>query len=186
MDALKPASEQIGLRKEHRETYKWIDELLAPIRETAIGKRRRKERTQGKQLSEERAVDLSDELERIQRLLNTLLERREEIVGELLAHWGYTGIEKIQGTLGETLISTSFYLAVDQETIWSGTSKEEWARWTELALRVPKLLLDANTSQETRELLKTAICVTETRVSVIAPSSRRAKSGAKGKEDEET
>src|SRR6185369_12257878 len=109
--------EPVGIGAPLRKSHPWFDTLAQKAKDAAVKNRQKQGRTQGPKLSPEQVVELSDELEEIQRQINPLDVRRKKIVEELLAHWAHTGIEEIDGTLGKTLISLSFELGVNPRII---------------------------------------------------------------------
>lgn len=170
---LEPVSVSAPLRRSHP----WFDALAQKSKDAAVKLRQKQGRTQGPKLSPERVVELSDELEIIQREINPLDVRRKKVVEELLAHWAHTGIEGIDGKLGKTLISLSFELGVNPRIIRNAIGDELWKKATAVTLQPARLFL---LSKQTgvRLALQRAARVKKLKVSVIPPSSRRPKSGA--------
>jgi hypothetical protein len=178
--AAAPAPVTIGAKL--RQAHPWFDTLGEGAKEASVRLRQKTERAKGAKLSPDRLVELSDELEEIQRQINPLENKRKEIVTQLLAHWGHTGIEEIEGTLGKTLISLSFELGVDPEGIKKSVGETVWQKITERMIQPPKLLLEGKVHGTVRNAIERSARVCKCKVSVTAPSSRRGKSGAPDEE----
>src|SRR5256885_16430527 len=112
-----PVPEPVGVGKKLRDAYSWFEDSVQKIKAAAVEKRRKKERGNGPQLSGDDLVKIADELEEIQRQINPLVIKRTELVKKIVAHWGHSGIEEIEGKLGNTLISTSFKLVVEPQKL---------------------------------------------------------------------
>lgn len=169
--------EKVGIGSKLRKAYPWFETASEPIKKKAIEKRRKEERQKGVQLASERLIELSDELERIQRELNPLEIRRKEILAEILPHWGHTGIEEIEGKLGKTLISTSAELCVDQGAFRAACGNATWLKTSERTLQPRAMLDEGKRNTKVRDFLATDTIVSRLKVVVTPPSSRRPKSG---------
>jgi hypothetical protein len=180
-----PKVEPAGVSADLRKAHSWFETLAEKVKELAVTKRKKTGRTKGKELPPEQVVKLADELENIQRQINPLDVRRKEIIAELLGHWAHTGVEEIEGTLGKTLISSSFQLAVNPAIVQKGVSVSTWLRITERTIDPAKLLSKAKNNEKLRTALDKALLVRKVTISVTPPSSRRAKSGALEEGDEE-
>lgn len=126
---------------------------------------------------------LADELEEIQRELNRLGVRHEEISEALLAHWGHTSVEEVVGRLGKLLLSPSFKIAVDPDTIQRALSDAQWKGVTARVLNATLLLALGAKDESVRPLIIRAIRASAT-IKITPPSSRRPKSG-QPEDDEE-
>lgn len=178
-----PAAEPVGIGAKLRQAHPWFEALAQKAKDAAVKRRRQTGRAKGPPLEPSRLVELADELEEIQRELNPLLTKRKVIVEQLLAHWAHSGIEEIESTLGKTLISLSFELGVAPEAIRKAVGDTVWQKVTERTIQASKLLAAAGQLGFVRDAIATAITVCKLKVSVIPPSSRRAKSGAANDEE---
>jgi hypothetical protein len=159
-----------------RKIHPWVEKISEPIKEAAVKKRRQAERARGVELTLSRLRQLVDELDHVQQQLNPLERRREEIVEHILVHWGYTGIQEVEGTSGSTLLSTSFEMGLDPTVVREDVGEARWRTFTERILQAP-LLFVASSKQEMRATIEKSLRVRKLRVSVTPPSSRRPKSG---------
>lgn len=173
-----PPVEPVGISAKLRKTHPWFETLAQAAKDAAVKRRQKSGRAKGRQLSPEQLVSFGDELELIQRQINPLDNRRKEIVDKLLAHWAHTGIEEIEGNLGKTLISLSFELGINPETLKKAMGEAVWQKVTEPTVQATKLLAEAKHIGEVQDAVERAMLVRKLKVSVTAPSSRRAKSGA--------
>jgi hypothetical protein len=179
-----PKGEPVGIGVKLRKAYPWFETLAQKPKDTAISNRRKLERANGPQLGGDELTALSDELEEIQRQLNPLENRRAQIVKDLLAHWGHTGIEEIEGRLGATLISTSFELALDPDEVKKTVGEALWQKITARVLQAPSFLREGEKMMVVRDAAEKSLRVRKLRISVTAPSSRGAKSGESSFEEE--
>ncbi len=180
--AISQKSKPVNVSAKLRKASPWFEEGAERAKDGAIKKRRVDFETQGSKLKTNELVAIADELEEIQRKLNPLLTRHEELSAPLLAHWGHTGIEEIEGTLGKTLFSTSVTLSVDPDAIEKGLTEGQWRT-------VTKRLLDAKLALamgERDEIFRSLIIKTikaSAKVTITPPSSRRPKSGETGEDE---
>lgn len=174
----------VNIPSKLRHTCSWIEESSKGLKAAAISRRRKNERLKGIQLGSAQIIAIVDELEEIQRQLNPLEKRREALVAQLLAHWGHTGVEEIEGNLGKTLISTSFELAVDPDIIEKNISVPRWRKLTARVLQMQLLVSEGNRVPKIRDAITNSLLVKKLKVSVTSPSSRRPKSGETDGENE--
>ncbi|MDB5244557.1 MAG: hypothetical protein JWN18_427 [Parcubacteria group bacterium] len=182
---IKTTGKPVNIISKLRRASAWIEESSKDLKAAAINRRRKQERTRGEQLDSDKIVTLVDELEEIQRKLNPLENQRASLVEQLLAHWGHTGVEEIEGALGKTLISTSFELAVDPDVIEKNISVPLWRRLSARTLQADLLLTESNRTPKIRDAILSALVINKLKVSVTSPSSRRAKSGETDGESED-
>jgi hypothetical protein len=180
-----PKPEPVGVGARLRKAHAWFENLAARTKDHAVRDRRKKERAKGPQLAPDKLVELADELEMIQRELNPLENRRREIIEQLLPHWGHTGIEEIESPLGKTLVSTSFELGVDPESLKKAIGDTAWQKVTMRTLQAPLLLAEGKTAAGVRDAIAGALAVRKLKVSVTSPSSRRPKSGEAAEVEDE-
>jgi hypothetical protein len=172
------------VQSKHRKSNPWLETAATPLKRQAVRERRRTERLKGNKVPPQELTFLADELERIQREMNPLLTKRDVIIDKLLPHWGHTGVEEIESTLGRTLLSSSFQLCLDQDTLKNALSESQWQRVTRRVIEAQRLLADAKTDPKLRAAIKKALRVKKMMVSVVSPSSRRPKSGEPGPDEE--
>lgn len=171
------ASDGVKVNARLRKMHPWFEELMEPIKEESVRKRRKSERTRGVKLSPERLASHADALEALQKELNPLENRRRELVKILLAHWGHTGISEIESLRGRTLITASFELCFDADEVRREVGMAHWHALTERVLQPGRLLTEAADSPHLRETVEHTARVRRVKISVISPSSRRPKSG---------
>ena len=166
-----------------RRVHRLFEDLAQKEKDAATAKRRQEERARGRLLSPGELGRLSDELEHIQRTINPLLERAQGIKQAILAHWGHTGVEEVPGSLGNTLIATSFELQLDAEAVRANIRLGVWNAITRRVIK-PALALSAGKGDAAlRDALASAIRVGKLTVSVTPPSSRRPRSGKTDADD---
>lgn len=178
----KPITVESKLRK--LAAYSWFEEAAAKIRAAAIEKKREEKKKDGPRLSPKDLTAVADELERVQRDLNPLLARKEELSGRLVAHWGHTGVEEIEGTLGKTRITASMSLCVDPQPIEKSVTPIQWRAITRRILQAPLMLAMAMKEQKLQPMIGKATVATNIKVSVVPPSSRPPKKGESQDSDE--
>jgi hypothetical protein len=161
----------------------WFEEAAGNIRADALKKKREDRKKDGPKLSSAQLASVADELEEVQRALNPLLEKKEELSRMLVAHWAHTGIEEIQTALGNTRITTSMSLCVDPEPIEESLTQPQWRQITRRILQAPLLLALAMKEKRFQPIIGRAIRATNVKVSVTPPSSRTAKKGESRDED---
>jgi hypothetical protein len=172
---LKPVTVESKLRK--LAAHSWFEAAAQGVKAAAIQKKREEKQKEGPKLSAENLVAVADELEEVQRQLNPLLTKKEELSAQILAHWGYTGVEEIESTLGKTRITASMSLGVDQERLEQNVSEPQWRAMTRRVLQAPLMLALTMKKQELRPIISKAITATNVKVAVVPPSSRTAKTG---------
>lgn len=180
-----PKPEPVSIGSKLRKSNAWFENIATRAKDDATKERRKKERAKGPLLSEKDLSSLADELEEIQRQLNPLESRRKEILERLLPHWGHTGLEEIESSLGKTLVSTSYELYVDPDVIKEKVSNAAWLAMTARILQAPLLLAKGKDATEVRDAAAKAIVVKRMKVSITSPSSRRPKSGEAGDIEDE-
>lgn len=161
----------------------WLEEAAEKIRADALKKKREDRKKDGPELSSEKLASVADELEEVQRALNPLLEKKEELSKRLVAHWAHTGIEEIQTALGNTRITTSMSLCVDPGPIEKHLSQFQWRQITRRILQAPLMLALAMKEKRFQPIIGKAVKATNVKVSVTPPSSRTAKKGEGRDED---
>jgi hypothetical protein len=177
-DAIDGTCEPVNVSAKLRKASPWVEDVAKRAKNAALKKRRQEERNQGVRLRNDQLVELVDELERIQLLLNPLETRREAIVRKLLGHWGHTGVEEIEGTLGQkTLIAPSYELCVDPQVVQSVVSAGIWKAVTLPILQASLLVSAGQEAPQIRKAVSKALRVKKIKVTVTASSSRRPKSG---------
>jgi hypothetical protein len=180
----RPKSKQVGVGSKLRKAHAWFEMLAAGVKATAYEARQKKERKNGKKLNADELTQVVDEIETLQRQINTLQNKQDKEKEKLLAHWGYTGVEEIETTLGKTLISPSYQMCVQSDVVREGIGNNLWRKISERVLQPDRLLMEGKENAELRELAADAVKVAKLRMSITPPSSRRPKS-AEGEEDEE-
>lgn len=162
----------------------WFELVGAKAKIAALNKKREEKRKDGPKLPPDKLAAIADELEGVQRQLNPLLIRKEELSAQLLAHWGHTGIEEIESSLGKTRITPSMSLCVDPEPIEARTTPQQWQAITKRIVQAPLLLALAMREKKLQPLVGKAIVATNVKVAVVPPSSRTAKTG-EGQDDDQ-
>jgi hypothetical protein len=178
----KPVTVESKLRK--LAAYSWFEEAAAKIRAAAISKKREEKRKDGPKLPPAELTAVADELERVQRELNPLLAKKEELSGKLVAHWGHTGVEEIESALGKTRITASMSLCIDPEPIEKSTTPLQWRAVTRRLLQAPLMLAMAMKEKKFQPIIGKATVATNVKVSVVPPSSRSPKKGESQDGDE--
>ena len=176
-------SKRVGVGSKLRKAHAWFEMLTAGIKATAYEARQKKEKKNGKKLSEDELIQVVNEIETLQQQINVLETKQDKQKAKLLAHWGYTGVEEIETALGKTLISASYELCVQSDVVKAGIGDNVWRKITERVLQPELLLAEGKENEELRELAADAMKVAKLRISITPPSSRRPKSGEG--EDEE-
>lgn len=173
----------VEVSKKVRTAAPWFEEGCKKAKESALEKKRDELRAGGRALKPVELKAAADELEEIQRKLNPLQERHDELSERLLVHWAYTGIEEIEGDLGNTLIAPSFKLQLDPDAVRGGVG-ESWAKATERRLSPPLLFSLAEKDETVRQIAIRAARASVS-VKIIPPSSRRPRSGQTDVEEDE-
>jgi hypothetical protein len=171
----KPVTVESKLRK--LAAHSWFEEAALKAKAAAIQKKRDEKKAGGPKLPPSKLVALADELEQVQRELNPLLIKKEELSAQLLAHWGHTGIEEIESGLGKTRITPSMSLGVDPEPLEERLTAPQWRAVTRRIVQAPLLLAAAMQERKLRPIIGKAITASNVKVSVVPPSSRTAKTG---------
>lgn len=171
----KPVTVELKLRK--AAAHRWLEEAAEAVKEAAVRKRRDDEKKGGPRLSPQELAKVADELEEVQRELNPLLTRKDELSKRILAHWGHTGVEEIESGLGNTRITASLSLVVDPEAVEEKLGAAQWKAVTRRVLQVPLLLAAAIRKQDLRPAISAAVKAVNVKVAVVPPSSRTAKKG---------
>ncbi len=174
---LPPECKPVNVGSKLRKAYAWFEELTDKVKKGALEKRKTKERKNGNKLSEKDLLATVDRMDEIQRQINPLATELDGLKEKVLAHWGHTGVEEIEGTSGKTLITPSFELCVQPDIVKQGISPSRWYAITERVLQPDRLLAEGKDDDELREVANDALKVGKLRVSVTPPSSRRPKSG---------
>ena len=185
----KPAPKIVTVDSKVRAKYPWLDEFAAARKATALDERRKKEQANGKLLSVDALKRLADEYEKIQRQINDLKNDQEKIRDMmLLPHWGHTGIQEIESSLGNTLFVPGWTLGLDQDVVQRRISRESWYRNSERVLKPMSLIAEGDkaTKKAPREraAIMEALRVAKFQIAIIPPSSRRQKSGQSAAQDE--
>jgi len=178
----KPVTVESKLRR--AAAHSWFESAAAKAKAAAIEKKRQEKKKGGPKLPPDKLAALADELEEVQRQLNPLLIKKEELSARILAHWGYTGLEEIESSLGKTRITASMSLCVDPAIIEGQVSEHHWRSVTRRILQPTLLLALALKRDGLMPLIGSAITATNVKVAVVPPSSRTAKKSGK-EEDEE-
>ncbi|HUO50095.1 MAG TPA: hypothetical protein VMU25_00775 [Candidatus Paceibacterota bacterium] len=185
----KPAPKIVTVDSKVRAKYPWLDEFAAARKATALDERRKKEQANGKLLSVDALKRLADEYEKIQRQINDLKNDQEKIRDMmLLPHWGHTGIQEIESSLGNTLFVPGWTLGLDQDVVQRRISRESWYRNSERVLKPMSLIAEGDTATKKapreRAAIMEALRVAKFQIAIIPPSSRRQKSGQSAAQDE--
>lgn len=178
----KPVTVESKLRK--LAAHSWFEEAAAKVKAAAIEKKRDEKRKDGPKLPPKELAAVADELELLQRELNPLLTKKEQLSAKLLAHWGYTGIEEIESSYGKTRITASMSLCVDPDPLEQKTTPQQWRAMTRRILQAPLMLALAIKQGELKPAIGKAIVATNVKVAVVPPSSRTAKKGENQDEDD--
>jgi hypothetical protein len=178
--------ETVGVSAKLREVFAWIEEAAEKAKRDAVAGKRKKLRTKGRELRSQELLETADELERIQRELNPLLNDLEIAADKLKAHWGHTGVEEIEGLFGKTLLSTSFELCLDSNAVQEGVGEGKWRTISKRVLDPQLALGESLTDEDLRTVLCKSVRVKKMKLSITPPSSRRPRSGeVSGGEDED-
>jgi hypothetical protein len=185
-----PKPECVTVSSEVRKLFSFIDEEAKAVKEDAVRKKRNSLRKKGRKLTDRRLKAISDALERIQRLMNPLQNRRKKLVDVLLAHYGHERITEIIGKLGNTLLTESFVLAIENPDRVISDEKLTKAQRdlitkTALVVEAAFAAAKAEGGEELQKLLLSSIKVKRFTVSVTPPSSRTPNTGEQ-KEDPES
>lgn len=178
-----PKAKPVEVGKKVRAAAQWFEDGCERVKKSALEKRRDELRAGGRALKPAELKVAADELEEIQRKLNPLQGRHDELSELLRVHWAHTGIEEIVGDLGNTLIAPSFKLQLDPATLRKSL-EERWVRATERRLNPSLLFLLAENDQNVRQLAIRAARASVS-VKITPPSSRRPKSGQTDAGEEE-
>lgn len=166
----------VGVSSDLREKYNWFDSLAEDVLAAEVEKSRREKRKDGLKLSAKRLESVLGQIERIQRELNPLEKRKERLVKRLVAHWGHTGERELTDALGNTLITISPSMGLVPEVIREKVGEEDWMKFVVTVLKPEHLLLQADVDEKIRAHIRSAIVVTQLKVQVTPPSSRRPRS----------
>ena len=169
--------ELVSVPKKFREAHSWFEKGSEEKKKKATEIKQAKVRVLGRQLSANRLQAISDQLERIQRKLNPLENRHAKLSRWILAHWGFTGIQEVEGKLGRTLVHESFQFALNQDVVKGGLTADLWERGAPRRLEPARILVLAKESESLRFLVLKALRVQKPKISITPPSSRRPKSG---------
>lgn len=174
----------VEMGKKLRDAHEWFEKGAGKPKEVALEKKRVELRANGPKLTGAELQRVADELEQIQRQLNDLGTRHDELSERLLAHWAHLGVEEleIEGGLGKTLIGSSFKLSVDPDLLAKILTEAQWRTVTERRLNPSLLLVLAERESELRAAVVRAARASVS-IKITPPSSRRPKSGQP--EDEE-
>lgn len=174
--APKPAS--VGVSAKLRAAHGWFEQLSTKAHDAAVKEKRRKLSLNGPRLSATDLIAVVDELERIQRELNPLEIRKKELVEKLAIQWAHTGIEEIEGTLGNTLLSlSSQYVIGDPSKVQDAISEGLWNKISLRRLDPALALSAADSDTDLQALLGKHAKVAKLLLAVTPPSSRRPASG---------
>ncbi|MBI2625602.1 hypothetical protein HY442_00060 [Candidatus Parcubacteria bacterium] len=179
-----PKTKPVEVGKKIRQSFPWFEDGCAKAKEAALKQKRALLQQSGRRLKSEELQATLNELERIQRELNPLEERHEELSGMLLAHWAHTEVEELKSLLGVTLIAPSFKVSLSPDTAQAELSPTQWQSATERRLNPQRLLALADREHDLRAPVLKAVRVSAT-VKVTPPSSRRPRSGQPENGEEE-
>jgi hypothetical protein len=181
-----PQDELVSIPSDLRKAYRgWFTELAIDVIAAALDAKQEEERTKGKRLSPPILREYSDEMEKLQRKFIALEEKFEIYHGPVLAHWGHTGIEKIEGELGETQIMTGISICADPQILMPLLSEEERQDFTEPRLVMERVLSAAANNPDLRAKLGKSLTASRVQVAIVPPSSQRGKAKKKEKSKKE-
>lgn len=167
-----PAARLVGLSADLRKAHAWVEPLAEPSKSNALQKRRVEERTKGSVLEAAKVAELVDELDALIKRVGPLEKRRKEIIAALLAHWGHTGVEELEGMSGKALVSASFQLCLDPAAVKGKIGETLWERVVLPVLQAEFLVAEGDRFLEARDALAEALRVRKLTMSVLSPASR--------------
>ncbi len=162
-----------------RKLHPWFDKQSTGVLEEEQKKQRVRLKKGRLKFSAPRIEQIVLSHARIQEKINRLERIQKRLTDRIKGHYGHTGAPEIESLAGRTLISISASYGLDKEQLWNRLTEDERKKhFVTVVVPVPKSLLEAaDENPYLRAAIEWSTAVSELKVSVIAPDSRRGKSG---------